>query len=243
MIVVPALLMLFKAFEMFGASDAGGSSHAITAVATSLATVMVTTGVTSIAQYRNHAIDWFVFRRWVAFMVMGSFGAAFIARMLDVTTIELFVGILMLAMAAKLIANWQPGNPRQWPHPLVSTSIAASIGTVSGLTGIGGANLVVPTLNYFSFPMVHAAATASALAFFVACFGTIGYAIAGWGQTSVGTLGYVYLPAAVPVAVGAALCAPFGVWLAHQLSSRRLQMIFGALLVVVAAQLVLGAVL
>lgn len=237
-IVVPALLYLFHIAEGFPLENA-----AIAAIATSMSTIVFTTGASSMAQIRRHAVDWFVFNRWVAFLVTGSFAASFVARHLNIAVLELFFSCFLLCVALLLLTSWQPKSDRQWPRPAASATMASIGGLISGLAGIGGANLVVPALLYFNFTMTRAAATASLLGFFVACFGTIGYVIAGWSANLPQSIGYIYLPAAIPIACASMIFAPIGVSLGHRLSSRVLRQVFGVLIVVVAVRIILHSLM
>jgi len=49
------------------------------------------------------------------------------------------------------------------------------------------------------------------------------------------SVGYVYLPAAIGVAITSVLCAPFGTRLAHAISGEALKRVFAGFLVLVGA--------
>ena len=242
-IVVPALLYLFHATEVLPVDDTALSTTTIAAIATSMGTIVFTTGASSVAQIRRHAVDWLVFRRWAVFLMIGSFAASFVARLLDVRSLEIFISVFLLCVAVLLLTGWQPKSARRWPAPSASAAIAGVGGLISGLAGIGGGNVVVPTLLYFNFTMARAVATATVLGFCVACCGTAGYIITGWSVDLPRSIGYVYLPAAIPIACASMVFAPLGVSLSHRLSSTVLRQLFGALIVIVAIRITLASLM
>ncbi len=87
--------------------------------------------------------------------------------------------------------------------------------------------------------MQRAAATASALGLPIAFVGSLGYVVAGWGQPLLPewTLGYVYLPATIGIAVMTFTMAPLGVKIAHRLPAKQLKRVFGGVLLVVAGRM------
>ena len=117
---------------------------------------------------------------------------------------------------------------------------------VSGVAGIAGGNVIVPTLIYFNTPVHQATATSSTLGVPIALAGAIGYVLAGWqGTGSISEtgwmLGYVYLPAFAAIVTTAVLTAPLGVKTAHRIEAAKLRKVFGGLLIFVAARMLYSA--
>ena len=69
----------------------------------------------------------------------------------------------------------------------------------------------------------------------------IGYVLTGWSNPLLPawSLGYVYLPAFVGMAVAGSLCAPLGARIAHALPAKRLKQIFGVFLLLIAARMLI----
>src|SRR5690606_10060304 len=106
------------------------------------------------------------------------------------------------------------------------------IGWASAIFGIGGGSLTVPFLTWRSLPMQQAVATSSACGLPIALASALGFMWLGWHEAHLPahSLGYVYLPALVGIAVTSMFFARFGARLAHRLSPRLLKRLFAALL-------------
>jgi uncharacterized protein len=84
-----------------------------------------------------------------------------------------------------------------------------------------------------------AVATSAGLGVFISIPGAIGYALAGWGHTSLlppFSLGYVSVPGAVLLSALAMWCAPLGARIAHAIPRRRLELAFAAYLLTMSAR-------
>jgi len=81
--------------------------------------------------------------------------------------------------------------------------------------------------------------TAAALGFPLALASTAGYVYAGWRAPGLpeGTFGFVYLPALVPVVATSTLMAPWGARVSQRRPVRRLRVVFGLLLLVLALRM------
>lgn len=106
------------------------------------------------------------------------------------------------------------------------------IGWASAIFGIGGGSLTVPFLTWRSLPMQQAVATSSACGLPIAVASALSFMLLGWHEEHLPphSLGYVYLPALVGIAVTSMFFARFGARLAHKLSPRLLKRLFAALL-------------
>lgn len=73
--------------------------------------------------------------------------------------------------------------------------MAAIIGTISTLMGIGGGTLTVPVLSMCSYPVRRAVGTASVVGLIIALPGAAGYVVNGWSKAGLPpfSLGYVNL--------------------------------------------------
>ena len=71
------------------------------------------------------------------------------------------------------MTRWQPPAQRRHPEAAGTTALALGAGLLSGLAGIAGGNIIVPTL-IFNISPVRAAAQSSALGVPVALAGARG---------------------------------------------------------------------
>ncbi len=239
-IVVPALIFLFDHTGVLAGHAGGGNGSTLVAVGTSLASIIFTSSAATITQARADMVEWQIARRFTPAVILTSYGAGFIAATLSLTALRAAIGTFLAFVSIVMLTNWRPAAHRVLPGAIGSTGIAAAAGLVSGIAGIGGGNVVVPTLVYFNVAVHRATATASVLGLPIAIAGSLGYVTRGWNVTRLedGLLGYVYLPALACVAAASMLAAPMGVRLAHRLQPLPLRRVFGALLIVVSARMI-----
>lgn len=239
-VIVPALILLFDADGTFDGVTGGSNLTTLIAVATSLGAIIFTAAAAARAQIRASMVEWLVVRRWVIALVVGSYCAGFVAAELGVVVLRSLIGSFLLFVATVMLTNWKPAPHRTLPGPFLSAALAGVAGLVSGVAGIGGGNVVVPTLVFHNLPVHRATATSSTLGFPIAVAGTIGYVHRGWSATSLddGLLGFVYLPSLVAIVAATVVFAPLGVRLAHRLPAEPLRRAFGILLLIVALRMI-----
>ena len=116
------------------------------------------------------------------------------------------------------------------------------MGFVSSLAGIGGAVLTITFLSRCNVNIHKAIGTSSAVGFPIALAGTIGYIATGMMDHNLPdwSLGYVYLPAFVGIAITSFLLAPLGAKAAHSLPVAKLKMVFMVFLVALAVKMVVS---
>lgn len=235
-VIVPALLLLFEARGL------DPSLAAPMAVATSLCSIIFTSLSAARAQIRRGAVAWPVVRRWAAFLILGSSSSGQIALLFPRGTLPLFIGSFLALAAIVMFANWRPPAHRSLPGRAGSAGIGYGAGLLSGLAGIGGGNVIVPTLVYFNVPVLRAAATASTLGVPIALFGSLGYLWAGWQQPGLpaASAGFIHLPAAAAIITLSVFAAPVGVALAHRLPATALKRIFALLLMAAALRVAMS---
>jgi uncharacterized membrane protein YfcA len=236
-VIVPALVIILDLLDILPADTVTP-----VAVATSLACVMLTSLSAALAQVRAGMVEWPIVRQWVAPLVVGSYLAGWIATMLPLTLFRGLIGGFLLFVAFVMLTSWRPAAHRQLPGPAGSALIGGAGGLISGIAGIGGGNVIVPTLVYFNTPLHRATATSSTLGVPVACAGSLGYVSAGWRlDLGPGLWGYVYGPAFAAIVVAAVIAAPLGVRAAHRIQPQPLRRLFGVLLILMAGRMLYSA--
>jgi len=235
-VIVPALVLILSA------QDFPSELIVITAVATSLCTIIFTSISAARAQIRRKAVDWAIFRLWAPTVVAGSFLSGFIAARLPAIVLEVGIAVFLLVISLIMLSRWVPDPARTMPGKAGTTGLGLFSGVLSGLAGIGGGNVMVPLMVFFNVPMQRAVATSSTLGFPLAVVGTLGYVISGWGMELMPwSVGYVYLPAVGLIALFTVLMAPVGVALSHRIPAPTLKRCFGALLFLVAGRMLFNA--
>ena len=240
MVIVPGLIILLS-FQI--TPELGGAAVVITSVATSLATIIFTSASAAYAQIKAGYVVWPVVKKWTLFLVIGSLFSSQIASGMSEQVLRLCIGAFLFTVSLVMLSRWAPGAHRTLPGWPLAATVATGAGVVSGIAGIGGGNVVVPTLVYFNTPPHNATATASTLGFPIAIAGTLGYVLSGWeiNQHAPGMVGYVYWPALLIIATASFLSAPLGVKIAHKVKQDTLRRYFGVLLVIVSVRMLFSA--
>lgn len=237
-VIVPALIVLLDLAILFDPHDATA-----VAVATSLACIVFTSLSAALTQIRAKMVDWLIVRRWAGFLIVGSFLSGSFAAALPTLLFRGFIGCFLLFVAFVMLTSWKPSAHRTAPGTGLSALLGIGGGLVSGVAGIGGGNVIVPTLIYFNTPVHRATATSSTLGVPIALAGALGYIISGWGnEAGSWMLGWVYLPAFGAIAATSMLFAPIGVKVAHRVAPLPLRRSFGVLLILVSGRMLYSAV-
>jgi len=234
LIMVPALAMLFR-MQGFAAQHV-----MIMAVATSLATIILTAIASVLAHHRLGAVLWDKARRLAPGILVGSALGAIIAdRMSDAVLRVIFIVYLLYA-ALQLALQRKPQTGRKPSSRFLDHTVALVIGTMSALIGIGGGTLTVPYLVHFQIPIRNAVAVSSACGLPIACAGTASYILLGWRAPLLPewSLGYIYLPSFIGIILTSVITAPIGAKLASIIPAQRLKRYFALLLLIMAAKMI-----
>ena len=214
------------------------------AVATSLATIIPTSISSARAHHRRGAVDFEIVKRWAIFVLLGALLGAWVAAQVHSRVLAIIFASLAFLIALKMLfmpdgRNLTDDIPRGLWVPVIPTFI----GCVSSMMGIGGGVLSVMTLTLFNKPIHRAVGTAALFGLVISLPGTIGFIVVGFNDVRVppGSLGYVNLFGLALIAPATVLTAPLGAKLAHGFSARRLSMLFGAFLIIVAGKLAFAA--
>jgi uncharacterized membrane protein YfcA len=214
------------------------------AVATSLATIIPTSLSSAAAHYRRRAVDLAVVRYWSPYILLGAILGTLIASQVTGRVLAGIFAAVALGVAVNMI---RPDSGRAlWddvPRGVTGPLIPATIGAVSTLIGIGGGSMSVPAMTLMGKPIHKAVGTSSLLGLVIAVPAAIGYVVAGWRVAALpsGNLGYVSLVGFAVIAPATVLFAPVGARFAHALTRRRLSLLFGGFLFLVAVRMAIRA--
>lgn len=214
------------------------------ALASSLASIVLTAAASARAHHARGSVMWPTVRWMVPGLLVGGWvGSAFAVRVPGEWLRWLVAGYCFLAAAQLLLGRRTPadGHVRPAPQGLGMSAAGVGIGAVSAVVGIGGGSMTVPLLVGHGVAPVRAVGTSSACGVAIAVASAAGYALqAPAGALPHFAIGYVYLPAAIGVAVASVFAAPYGTRLAHRLSGEVLKRVFAAFLALVGSSLLLG---
>jgi uncharacterized membrane protein YfcA len=213
------------------------------AVATSLAAIIPTSISSARSHHARGAVDWALARRWGWVMVFAAFGGSLLASHAPLAVLAGIFGTVALIIAAKMLLPLDHLRvAQQLPGGVPGGLLAAMIGGISAVMGIGGGTLAVPTLHLCGYPIHRAVGTAAFFGLLISVPGTVGYLLArpGSGLPWL-TVGYVSLAGLAVIGPGSMLTASLGARAAHALSRRRLSQAFGVFLLFVGTRMVYRA--
>lgn len=237
-VIVPALFFAF--------SSLGFSQDVVmhSAIATSAAVVVVN-AIQSVKSHHAHsAVDWDLLwpknplKSYALWIGIGSFLAAvWIAPRLSGQSLAIIFAIMASLISLQFIFGRPDWRLREnVPGGLARPFVGGLVGVLSSLMGIGGGSLTVPLMSICGVPIHRAVATASGFGLAIAAPATIGFIISGWGVVGRPdfSIGYVNLLGFVTVAALAFFTIPLGAKLAHKMSQKKLKLVFGICLLLVA---------
>jgi len=241
LVIVPVLIFLWQP-EVLGGVPLGGSQAMQLAIGTSLAVIVFTSMSSVSAHHRRGSVLWPVFWRLTPGILVGAFLGAKLASSLPQDALKTVFGLFELLVAAQMSVAAHRMKQRAMPGPIGMGLVGAVIGSVSALVGIGGGTMTVPFLSACRVRMQHAVGTSAACGLPIAVGGALSYVVLGWGnaQLPTGSVGFVYGPALLGIAVTSMLFAPLGAALAHRLPTSVLKKIFAGFLVLLGLWMLVG---
>ena len=237
-ILVPAMTFLF-----LHASESGVSQDLAvhTAIATSLATMLVTSLSSIAAHHRKGAVQWPLVRLMTPGLMIGAVLGAAVASQLPGEVLVKVFAVFALASGLQLMLARQPAGDRPMSGPAVIRAVSAGIGAISSIVGIGGGSLTVPWLLWHRVRAQVAVGTSAACGFPIAVAGAFAYVLLGrMSGEATSNSGYVHLPAFLGIALTSVLFAPLGVASVHRLHPQLVRRVFGGFLIIVGLRMLAG---
>lgn len=237
-VLVPAFFWLFSAMGY-------GSDHVMqVCLATSLATIVVTSARSVAAHHRKGAVLWPILRGYAPGIALGALVGVVVVAGLTTRTLQAIFGGLAFLIALYMAfgrADWRLGN--QMPGGAARWSFAPLIGFLSVLMGIGGGSFAVPLMTLYGTPIHRAVATAAGFGIAIAAPAVAAFLFVPVAAAPPFTLGAVNIPAFLIVISMTLITAPWGAALAHRLDPKPLKRIFALFLAVVALNMLRKALL
>ncbi|WP_066709235.1 sulfite exporter TauE/SafE family protein [Celeribacter ethanolicus] len=238
-VLVPAFYFLFSAMGY-------ESAHLMqVCVATSLATIVVTS-LRSVQSHRKRdTVDMDILRTWAPGIVLGAVIGTLVATRLSSHVLLAIFGMLGMLVSAQMAF----GGPKEatedhrLPGEPLRSALSSGIGFLSVLMGIGGGSFGVPVLTLSGLSMHRAVGTAAGFGLLIALPSTISFALHGWELTDKPpfSLGLINLPAFAATIAMTLISTPLGVALAHKLPAKKLKRLFAVFLFLTAARMLMKA--
>lgn len=232
LVIVPVLSTVLTYFI-----DSSQTVHI--AIATSLATIFITSFSSVYAHHQYGAVRWDVFKMLALGVLAGAFIGGWMSQYFESNTLSKIFGILELLIAMNMLLALKPNPSRQLPGWVGNSAAGTVIGSVSSMIGIGGGPLTTPYQVWNNISMHQAIATSAAVSLPVSIAGSIGYILAGMQATDLPdyTTGYIYWPAFFGIILASVFTAPIGAKLAHKLPVKTLKRVFGVFLIMLAIKM------
>ena len=205
-------------------------------LATSLATIIVTSARSVHAHNKKGAVDWEILRTWAPGIMVGAILGVLLVAQLRTQTLQAIFGGLALIVGLYLgfgRSEWRVGETM--PRGIKRAILSPMVGFLSVLMGIGGGSFGVPLMTLHGRPIHRAVATAAGFGLLIAVPSVIAFLFVDIAQNRPPlTIGAVNLVAFGIVVAMTLITAPWGVRLAHAMDPKPLKRVFAVFLVLVA---------
>lgn len=229
-VLVPAF---FYSFQVLGYE---GPQLMQVCLATSLATIVVTSVRSVMSHNKKGAVDWDILRSWAPGIAIGAVVGVAVASNLRSDVLQGIFGVLAMIVGLYMgfgRSEWRLGS--EMPKGARRAVMSPSVGFLSVLMGIGGGSFGVPLMSLHNVPIHRAVATAAGFGLVIAVPGVIGFLMLEVDPASRPpfTIGAVNLIAFAIIVAMTLVTAPWGVKLAHSLDPKPLKRVFAVFLVLV----------
>jgi uncharacterized membrane protein YfcA len=238
-VLVPAF---YFAFEGLGYGPDGLMQICL---ATSLATIAVTSFRSLMSHNKKGAVDWGILRGWGPGIGVGALLGVVAAAGLRGEVLMVIFGCLGVLVGLYLAfgrASWRLGPAM--PTGLGRAVTAPLLGFLSVLMGIGGGSFGVPLMSLYGVAIHRAVATAAGFGMLIAVPSVIGFLLLP-GTTDNRppfTVGQVNLVGFGIVVLMTFVTAPWGVRLAHAMDPKPLKRVFAVFIMIMALNMLRKAV-
>lgn len=204
-------------------------------LATSLATIMVTSLRSVLSHSKKGAVEWGILRSWAPYIAVGALVGVIVASALKSSTLQAIfggVGVCVGLYMAFGRSEWRLGEAM--PTGVRRALMAPVVGFLSVLMGIGGGSFGVPLMSLYGVPIHRAVATAAGFGLTIAVPSVLAFLLVPVIGAPPWTLGAVNIPAFFLIIAMTLITAPLGVRLAHAMDPKPLKRVFAIFIMLVA---------
>ena len=230
-VLVPAF---FYSFQVLGYE---GEQLMQVCLATSLATIVVTSVRSVMSHNKKGAVDWEILRSWAPGIAIGSIIGVSVAAQLRSDMLQAIFGVLAMIIGVYMglgKSEWRLAH--EMPKGVRRAVMSPVVGFLSVLMGIGGGSFGVPLMTLHNVAIHRAVATAAGFGLVIAVPGVLGFLLVTVEPASRPpyTIGAVNLVAFAIIVAMTMITAPIGANLAHRMDPKPLKRVFGLFLTLVA---------
>jgi uncharacterized protein len=238
-VIVPVL------YEVFGALGVADEVRMQLCIGTSLAIIVPTTFRSYYThRSKNLGLD-DVVRKWTLPAIAGVATGAAIAAIAPPAVFKGAFAVIAGVIALKLLfgrESWRIAD--DLPRGPLLRLFGYLIGLASSLMGVSGGSVANMIMMLYGKTIHTAVATSAGLGVPIAIVGTIGFMLAGLPHQRLMpplSIGYVSLIGFIVMAPVSSYVAGFGARLAHNMPRRRLEIVFGLFLALMAARFIVAS--
>ena len=234
------IVVLLNAFYSVHDFAPGNAYYLI--LGTSMASIMISSFTSFWVHKSKGSVDWKVFKRVVPGTIIFTIVGTMLTSRMPVGLLKAIFTVFIVYVGVQLFLNYKPKPGRTLPGSVGLFILGGVTGCFSGMLGIAGGNIFIPAALWFNMPMRTAVGTSAGLGSLIALTGALGYywqghAVRGLPDWS---LGYIYLPAVLGIAVTSMIAAPIGATVAHRVPVLTLKRCYAIFLFVSAARMAWG---
>ncbi|PRY90223.1 sulfite exporter TauE/SafE family protein [Donghicola tyrosinivorans] len=209
-------------------------------LATSLATIIVTSARSVASHNKKGAVEWSILKTWAPGIAVGAIIGVMAVAQLRSSVLQGIFGVLGLFIGLYMAFGkntWRIGETM--PTGVIRATLSPMVGFLSVLMGIGGGSFGVPLMTLFGVPIHRAVATAAGFGALIAVPSVVAFLFVPITEAvrPPFTFGAVNFGAFAIVVCMTLFTAPLGVKLAHAMDPKPLKRVFAFFLLVVAGNM------
>jgi len=235
-ITVPALFFLFHYTGMIE------ERVMQVAVSTSLAAAVITSAISTAAQWKLKAIQFNVFKLLIPGVLIGCVVGSLFGHYLSSYLLKQIFGAMAIVLGVYFLF---PRLPSLYISSTPNKSLSFFgflIGTLSSMLGIGGGAITFPILLGYHVPMKNSSATSSVTTLLTTFIGSMSYLAIAWQEPGLHqTFGYIEIPAFIAISAGSVITSPIGVRFSHILNVSLIKQILGGCLILTGVSMLIPA--
>jgi hypothetical protein len=237
-IITPLLVLTFASIM-----NPAIATHA--AIGTAMAVIALTSIPSLLTHARHGAVEWRLGGMLAGGAAVGAFVGSNLANLFSAALLNLLLSLFLFYVSYVMFFPHRRSKPKPALPLLALTGVGGVIGVLSSLLGIGGGAMSTPFLSRQGLSMQKSIGTSSFFNNPVSTFAAAGYIISGWNNTAMpdGSIGYVYSPALIYIAIFSMIFAIIGANLTAKLPEKLLRYVFGTLTTILAVRLLTSSVL
>ena len=228
LIIVPLLAYVLIHFHQVTFDQA-----MLMAIATSLASIIFTGGVSSFFHTKRNNMNWSIATHYIPGVFLGSLAMAFTIPHLNIAFIKHAFIIYTFLAAYEIFKSPKIKSSVQLPSMIFANLYGFTIGSTSTIIGIGGGAMFVPYFIYHKVNPRLAVGLSSSLGIFIGLGASFGFIKNGLhlSQLPQFSLGYIYLPGLIFLTTSSLIFVRLATKWIHQISISSLKKIFACLLI------------